>query len=108
MNTRKSIAVALVCALGSAVALASEPSIVHHVKVKYSDLNMNTIAGANTLYTRIRGAARFACGDEGRRWEEIRQWNSCYREAVSDAVASVNSPLLTSVHNGAINVTAMR
>ena len=108
MNTRKSIVVALVCLLGSAAALASEAPPPLHVKVNYSDLNMNTLAGANTLYGRIRGAARFACGEQGRRWEEIRHWNNCYKEAVADAVASVNSPLLTSVHNGASDVTAMR
>jgi UrcA family protein len=108
MNTRKSIAVALVCALGSAAALASEANSVHHVTVKYSDLNMNTVAGATTLYGRIRGAARFACGEQGRRFEELREWNSCYHAAIAEAVANVNSPLLTSVHNGSINVTAMR
>ena len=108
MNTRKSIALALVCVLGSAAALASEADTTHHVRVNYSDLNMGTVAGATTLYTRIRGAARFACGEQGRRWEEIRQWNDCYREAIADAVAAVNSPLLTSVYHGTHNVTAMR
>lgn len=116
MNTCKSShratlrAVALVsvaCLLGSAAALASEAYAPQHVRVNYSDLNMNTVAGATTLYHRIRGAARFVCGQQGRRWEEQRQWNSCYRGAIAEAVASVNSPLLTSVHNGAVNVTAM-
>jgi len=108
MNTRKSIALGLLCALASAAALPSQANTLQQVRVNYGDLNLDTVAGATTLYTRIRGAARFACGEQGRRWEEIRQWNDCYREAIADAVAAVNSPLLTSVYHGTHNVTAMR
>jgi len=116
MNTRKSthasalrpLALAsLVCLLGSAAALGAEAYASHQVNVKYSDLNMTSVAGATTLYNRIRGAARFVCGQQGRRWEEQRHWNECYREAVNDAVTSVNSPLLTSVHNGSASATAI-
>lgn len=95
----------LLCVLGSVPALAVEANATHQLHVAYSDLNMNSVAGATTLYNRIRGAARFVCGDKGRRWEEQRHWNECYHEAIADAVTTVNSPLLTSLHNGAANVS---
>lgn len=96
----------LVCVLGSTTALAAADA-TQQLHVAYSDLNMNSVAGATTLYNRIRGAARFVCGDKGRRWEEQRHWNECYRGAVADAVASVNSPLLTTLHHGGANVSAI-
>ncbi|HYM28692.1 MAG TPA: UrcA family protein [Steroidobacteraceae bacterium] len=97
----------LVCVLGSTAAPATAANATQQLHVAYSDLNMNSVAGATTLYNRIRGAARFVCGDKGRRWEEQRHWNECYRGAVADAVATVNSPLLTTLHHGGANVSAI-
>ena len=104
MNTRNTnhrsfrpFALALVLGLaGAAQALASEPSI----KVSYSDLDLSTPAGAQTLYHRISGAARTVCGFEGADLIEQQVWKACYRGAVADAVAKVNSPLLTAVASG--------
>jgi len=96
--------------LGMAPALASNPNGLRTMTVTYRDLNLSTVAGATTLYQRIKGAARSVCGDEGRRFDEQRQWNSCYRGAIAGAVATVHSPLLTAVHSGESNesgVTAM-
>jgi len=107
-SARRAAALAsLACLLGSAAALAADGYAPRHLQINYTDLNMSSVAGATTLYNRIRGAARFVCGEKGRRWEEQRYWNECYREAIADAVATVNSPLLTSVHNGATNVSAV-
>jgi UrcA family protein len=118
MITRKSLhgrsarAVALasvVCLLGTAAALAADPRELR-VKVDYSDLNLSTINGATTLYQRIEGAARFVCGEPGRRFDEQRYWKSCYGTAVNHAVTEVNNPLLTSLYlkqNGGAPVTAM-
>jgi len=96
--------------LGMAPALASNPNGLRTMTVTYRDLNLSTVAGATTLYQRIKGAARSVCGDEGRRFDEQRQWMSCYRGAIAGAVATVHSPLLTAVHSGESNesgVTAM-
>ena len=95
--------------LGIAPALASNPA-ARTMTVTYRDLNLSTVAGATTLYQRIKGAARSVCGDEGRRFDEQRQWTICYRGAIAGAVATVHSPLLTAVHSGESNesdVTAM-
>ena len=87
---------AAACLLGGA-ALAAPG---HHLTVKYSDLNLGTEAGANVLYARIKGAARFVCGDEGQTLFEQRLFKQCYRRSIEDAAARVNSPLLTTLVQG--------
>jgi UrcA family protein len=78
-------------------ALATEPA---SVTVSYRDLDLSSIAGAQTLYGRIKAAARRVCGYEGRNLTDQAFWNACYRGAIADAVTKVNNPLLTAVHTG--------
>jgi UrcA family protein len=85
---------------------AADPG-VRSVVVHYGDLNLSTAAGARTLHARIRGAARFVCGEEGRSLHEQGMWRSCYRDAMANAIATVNSPLLSHAQSGTLNVTAM-
>ena len=89
-------------ALLAATAQAQAPGAaeVHTLTVKYSDLNLTTDAGATLLYNRIRGAAHFVCGEEGRRLEEQLAWNDCVHTSVSDAVSAVHSPLLSALDAG--------
>ena len=88
------------CLLGSAQALADGSRYAtRSVTVRYDDLNLATIAGANTLYQRIVGAARFSCGYVGRSLLEQSQWKACYDRAIADAVHAVNSPTLNTVYN---------
>ncbi|HKD55503.1 MAG TPA: UrcA family protein [Steroidobacteraceae bacterium] len=99
----------VVCLLGTATVLAADARELR-IKVDYSDLNLSTINGATTLYQRIEGAARFVCGEPGRRFDEQRYWKSCYGKAVNHAVTEVNNPLLTSLYRkqyGEAPVTAM-
>jgi UrcA family protein len=92
------LALVLILGLLSATpALATDPA---SVKVSYADLDLSTIAGAQTLYGRIRTAARSVCGYEGRGVTDQAFWNACFRGAIADAVAKVNNPLLTAVHTG--------
>jgi UrcA family protein len=84
----------------TAQAQAPEAREVHTLTVKYSDLNLTSAAGATQLYNRIRGAARFVCGEEGRRLEEQMVWNDCFHTSVSNAVSAVHSPLLSALHEG--------
>jgi UrcA family protein len=89
------LALALVLGLiGATQASAGEPA---GIRVGYGDLDLATSAGAHTLYERIAGAARTVCGFEGTALVEQSLWNSCYRGAIAEAVAQVNSPLLTAV-----------
>jgi UrcA family protein len=108
----------LVAALGSlgAAGASAAPTVdlTHSTRaltVNFRDVNLATVGGATTLYRRIEGAARFVCGDRGRTIAELRDWQDCYRGAIAGAVATVNSPLLTSIHRSqraAPGVTALR
>lgn len=69
------------------------------VSVNYRDLNLSTIEGAITLHERLKGAARTVC-DGLTGVAAYQEWRSCFEAAMADAVATVNSPLLTAVHRG--------
>ena len=90
--------VSALAVLGASPALADEA--VRSVKVSYADLDLNTQAGAATLYGRLRGAARQLCGYEGTTFTDQAIWNECVKRAVGDAVAKVNSPQLTALYTG--------
>jgi UrcA family protein len=89
-------------AVFAATAQAQTPDLrdPHTVTVKYSDLNLASDAGVTKLYNRIRGAARFVCGEEGRRLEEQLEWNDCVHSSVSHAVSAVHSPRLSALEAG--------
>ena len=93
---------ALLSLLYAAQAPAAGPADgLRSETVSFRDLNINTIEGATTLFQRIKGAARSVCGSfDGRRLDEWQAYNGCYKHAVAQAVANVNSPLLTAVYNG--------
>jgi UrcA family protein len=67
-------------------------------KVNYEDLNVDTLAGASILYHRIELAARVVCGADVADQESLAD-KSCYRMAIAAAVAKVNSPWLTAIHD---------
>ena len=90
--------VAVLSLLGSAQALADDGT--RSIKVGYSDLDLTTQAGADTLYHRIRGAARQVCGYDGSSFWDQRSFRNCFNGAVGNAVATVNNPLLTALSAG--------
>jgi UrcA family protein len=103
----RSLALAsLVCVLGTSSGWAEAP---RSATVHYADLDLSTNAGATTLYHRIKGAAKGVCGTAGASFAEIAIWRACVKDAVGNAVSSVNSPLLTALYSGKqpTTVTAM-
>jgi UrcA family protein len=90
----------ITCLLGATQAPAADPSGARSVTVSYRDLNLSTIEGATALYQRIRHAANSVCDEPGAGVARYQEWKSCYQAAIADAVAKVNSPLLTSVYGG--------
>ena len=86
---------AAACLAPGAQAATAATSAVPTVTVSYHDLDPNSEAGARLLYHRIRGAARFVCGAEGRSLDEQLAWHRCVHAAVSDAVRAVHSPQLS-------------
>jgi UrcA family protein len=68
-----------------------------HKTVSFRDLNVSNPEGAAVLYKRIKSAASEVCGN----WDSLSQRpavTTCIDEAVSRAVAQVNTPMLTSLH----------
>jgi UrcA family protein len=112
IRLKQSTAWVALLALASAAAGANpgDTDEVQSENVNYEDLNLNTLTGITQLYGRIERAARLVCGpntDQSR----LGQWKTCYRLAVAAAVAKVNNPLLTAVHDsktGAPTVTSLQ
>jgi UrcA family protein len=92
----------LACAasIGAAATVKASPlSESVSIKVKYSDLDLGTTAGAKTLLRRIRGAAEEICGVDG-----INR--PCVEDTVNGAVARLNSPVVTALNGGDAQVAA--
>jgi UrcA family protein len=67
--------------------------------VTYKDLNLNSDAGTKVLYKRIQGAADEVCGKvDVRDLQGMSVRKACLDRAISQAVAAVNSPMLTRVY----------
>ena len=84
----------------------------HTRTVKYSRSSVQTEEGAKALYSKVRAAARFVCGDGAfplghDRWAV----QSCTAAAVEKAVQQASLPALDAVHKvrkGTIEVIASR
>jgi UrcA family protein len=101
-------AVAAVC-LASVTIVAHADEAANGVPthtVRYSDLDINTRAGATVLYARIRIAAQLVCGDaDSRQLAVSAAVKACVNRAIYTSVRSVNSPKLTSVYNSQVGAT---
>lgn len=99
-------------ALTWAALTAAAPAIASNVSggvpsldVTFSDLNLANRAGAEALLRRIRAAASQVCGGEqssvtGRDLRAARDFRSCVRTAVENAVRQVNAPLVIALYRG--------
>jgi UrcA family protein len=64
--------------------------------VHYSDLNLDTPAGAAALYQRIRHAAEQVCGKaDSRRLDEMVVTQDCMDKAIASSVSAVGNAQLT-------------
>jgi UrcA family protein len=97
------IATMLVAFAGLAKAggtAAAEPPATLSKRVTFSDLNLDTQAGANALYARLRYAAGEVCEPyEGQDLSRHRVWKTCVDQALAAAVAKINKPRVTALHN---------
>lgn len=67
--------------------------------VGYSDLDITAAAGARALYGRLKAAARQVCFQlDGKAPVQRERYRACVAQAMSNAVASVNEPMLTEVY----------
>jgi UrcA family protein len=65
--------------------------------VRFGDLDLSTAVGAETLYTRIRSAARIVCREQPH--AAVRD---CRARAIDDTVNVIGSALLTSIHRSTL------
>jgi UrcA family protein len=89
-------ALALACAAGLATAAAAETAPTRSVSLTKIDMN-NTVA-VNSLYARIKGAARAVCDSHSPLKEIAAKDAACYAQAVDQAVRQINAPTLTAVY----------
>jgi UrcA family protein len=91
-------------------SVSAAPNDVVQIKVTYSDLDLSTTTGAQTLYRRIKGAAYQACKSYGRfsMLTSRSAWRRCYDSAVASAVLQVDRPSLTALHKEGSARTAAR
>jgi UrcA family protein len=67
--------------------------------VTYKDLNLNSKEGTQVLYRRIQAAANKVCGEvDARNLYGTSVKKACVDRAIAQAVAAVNSPMLTRVY----------
>jgi UrcA family protein len=86
-------------AVSTAWAEASPSQRTVNIEVEYTDINLATQAGAETLYRRIVRAARMACGPaDARSAAMMTAHRGCLKEAVDGAVKDVGSPKLSALH----------
>ena len=84
--------------LASTSTFAGSPS-GDSIRVSYAELDLSQPAGAQVLYSRIEQAAFQICSGFIGPFAEIRTKASpCYKNAVANAVAQVNSPRLSALH----------
>jgi len=69
------------------------------VTVRYADLDLNTSAGAEELYARLRTAARRVCNvAEARALGDAMRSKACYQQVLGAAVTNVKSPTVDALH----------
>ena len=89
----------LLAVCGSSLALADAATAVN-VKtetVRYDDIRLISAVGAAVLYGRLHTAAERACGGplDTVPLQQRTRYKGCVDDAVTKAVADVNSPMLT-------------
>lgn len=106
-TSRTMILAALGCVLAASGAFAAEtPAAMQSrsVTVDYSDLDLSRSAGAATLYTRLKGAARRVCGSfESRLPADFANWRKCYEGALANAVMTVDQAAGVALHRAKVS-----
>lgn len=104
MKTTLSYLAALVSVAAFVQPLAahaeSTDSEARSVLVRYGDLDLRAEAGAKTLLTRLNTAGSKACRASARGVMAVKATLNCRTEAVKQAVADVNAPLVTAAYEG--------
>jgi UrcA family protein len=95
--------IVLLAALAAGTAQVTLADTVDHVPlslhVRYSDIDLANSGGAKALYERLTTAAGLVCAPyESPELVRGKPYRSCVHQAISAAVADINSPMLTSYY----------
>jgi UrcA family protein len=103
----RAVAICAAVALGFSAAGASAATSkiqlvsdgVNKYVVRFSDLDLNKIDGAAALYTRVSYAAAIVCNSlRSRDLGIAAKYRACVAQAIANAVASVDRPLVSQYH----------
>ena len=76
--------------------------VTRSVVVAYGDLDLAAAEGVETLYVRLRGAARRVCAPRETRSADLRRdWSQCVDNALDDAVAATGIEHVVAMHREA-------
>jgi UrcA family protein len=93
------IANLLLTCSAAAPAGAADSAAFQQVTVRFADINLSVPEGAESLYARIRGAARQVCGPEDEKnLGAVINRRACIEKAIADAVAHVGNAQLRAVY----------
>jgi len=100
------LAAAAFTLMGSATQAAGSVDAPPQKVVSYKDLDLGSPKDVAVLYRRIQRASTMVCGD----YDALEQMHlpavrACIHKATSEAVAAVDSPLLTRLYNGETGAT---
>lgn len=104
MKTIRNVCAMALLGAAAAVAWSNDASAADKSMetrmVWFADLNLSSQAGAQTLYNRIRGAARSACRIALVEMLPLMQdeRRKCAQDALADAVSRVDNQYLTAYH----------
>jgi UrcA family protein len=96
--TALGLTLASLCAV-PAIAADRDANEPRKVVVQYDELDLSSKQGAQTLYARLRNAARQVCASyESRDPSRRAIWDACYNQSLSNAVMQVNREAVTALH----------
>ena len=107
-NKRLVVFVAAVAVAGLAtplVGVAASPNKIDEdsITVSFADINVESAAGARTLYARLQNASEKYCGVESyttiRSLSALDDARACYTETLSAMVEKFDSAELSRLHN---------
>ena len=87
----------IVAATASSLAMADAIVNVKSEVVRYDDLRLISDVGAAVMYARLHSAADRVCGGpaDSLQIAQQKRYRACVDDALSKAVADVNSPILS-------------
>jgi UrcA family protein len=100
--------VSLLSVAATSVAMADSRVMVKTELVRYDDIRLISTVGAAVLYGRLRSAADRTCGGpaDSLPLAQKQRYKACMDEALANAVADVNHPVLTKFYETKRNAPA--